>query len=211
MKYNLYYDSYDLKRKNVLVYGKEKLVLFSFDFLIRPSVYFSDDLEVDENFNIDTLPKDKLICKYYCDVKIDKNDENVIDFINEHQEIFDIYVQFSDDIDKIPHIISDIYNLFGDSSLRTEEEFSSKRTEIEDFFNNYLNSFKEKYNMLFEQVDNEYVIPDSTISINNFIEEFKRNEEKNLEDSYISRINDETSIEENSDNTDEQSIEEPNI
>lgn len=208
MKYNLYYDSYDLKRKNVLVYGKEKLVLFSFDFLICPSVYFSDNLDIDENFNIDSLSKENFICKYYCDVNIEKNNKNVIDFINEHQEIFNVYRQFSDDIDKIPHIISDIYNLFGDSSLRTEEEFLSKRTEIEDFFNNYLNSFKEKYNMLFEQVDNEYVIPDSTISINNFIEEFKRNEEKIIEDAHITTINDETFIEENSDN--EQSVDEQN-
>lgn len=205
MKYNLYYDSYDLNRKNVLVYGKEKLVLFSFDFLIYPSVSFSDDIIIDENFNIDSLLKENFICKYYCDVKIDKNDENVIEFINEHQEIFNVYRQFYDDIDKISYMISDIYNLFEDSSLKTEEEFLSKRTEIEDFFNNYLNSFKEKYNILFEQVDNEYVIPDSTISINNFIEEFKINQEKIIEETLNSAILEEE------ENTDEQTIEEPNI
>lgn len=205
MKYNLYYDSYDLNRKNVLVYGKEKLVLFSFDFLISPSVCFSDDIIIDENFNIDSLLKENFICKYYCDVKIDKNDENVIEFINEHQEIFNIYRQFYDDIDKISYMISDIYNLFEDSSLKTEEEFLSKKNEIEEFFNNYLNSFKEKYNMLFEQVDNEYVIPDSTISINNFIEEFKKNQEKIIEESLTSTILEEE------ENTDEQTIEEPNI
>lgn len=205
MKYNLYYDSYDLNRKNVLVYGKEKLVLFSFDFLISPSVCFSDDIIIDENFNIDSLPKENFICKYYCDVKIDKNDENIIEFINEHQEIFNVYRQFYDDIDKISYMISDIYDLFGDSSLRTEEEFLSKKNEIEDFFNNYLNSFKEKYNILFEQVDNEYVIPDSTISINNFIEEFKINQEKIIEETLTSAILEEE------ENTDEQTIEEPNI
>lgn len=205
MKYNLYYDSYDLNRKNVLVYGKEKLVLFSFDFLIYPSVCFSDDIIIDENFNIDSLLKENFICKYYCDVKIDKNDENVIEFINEHQEIFNVYRQFYDDIDKISYMISDIYNLFEDSSLKTEKEFLSKRTEIEDFFNNYLNSFKEKYNMLFEQVDNEYVIPDSTISINNFIEEFKINQEKIIEETLTSAILEEE------ENTDEQTNEEPNI
>ena len=205
MKYNLYYDSYDLNRKNVLVYGKEKLVLFSFDFLIRSSVSFSDDIIIDENFNIDSLPKENFICEYYCDVKIDKNDENIIDFINEHQEIFNVYRQFYEDIDKISHIISDIYNLFGDSSLRTEEEFLSKKNEIEEFFNNYLNNFKEKYNLLFEQVDNEYVIPDSSISINNFIEEFKINQEKIIEAALTSTILEEE------ENTDEQSIEEPNI
>lgn len=205
MKYNLYYDSYDLNRKNVLVYGKEKLVLFSFDFLISPSVCFSDDIIIDENFNIDSLLKENFICKYYCDVKIDKNDENVIEFINEHQEIFNVYRQFYDDIDKISYMISDIYNLFEDSSLKTEEEFLSKKNEIEEFFNNYLNSFKEKYNMLFEQVDNEYVIPDSTISINNFIEEFKKNQEKIIEESLTSTILEEE------ENTDEQTIEEPNI
>ena len=205
MKYNLYYDSYDLNRKNVLVYGKEKLVLFSFDFLIRPSVYFSDDIIIDENFNIDSLLKENFICKYYCDVKIDKNDENIIEFINEHKEIFNVYRQFYDDIDKISYMISDIYDLFGDSSLRTEEEFLSKKNEIEDFFNNYLNSFKEKYNILFEQVDNEYVIPDSTISINNFIEEFKINQEKIIEETLTSAILEEE------ENTDEQTIEEPNI
>ena len=205
MKYNLYYDSYDLNRKNVLVYGKEKLVLFSFDFLISPSVCFSDEIIIDENFNIDSLPKENFICKYYCDVKIDKNDENIIEFINEHQEIFNVYRQFYDDIDKISYMISDIYDLFGDSSLKTEEEFLSKRTEIEDFFNNYLNSFKEKYNILFEQVDNEYVIPDSTISINNFIEEFKINQEKIIEETLNSAILEEE------ENTDEQTIEEPNI
>lgn len=205
MKYNLYYDSYDLNRKNVLVYGKEKLVLFSFDFLIYPSVSFSDDIIIDENFNIDSLLKENFICKYYCDVKIDKNDENVIEFINEHQEIFNVYRQFYDDIDKISYMISDIYNLFEDSSLKTEEEFLSKKNEIEDFFNNYLNSFKEKYNILFEQVDNEYVIPDSTISINNFIEEFKINQEKIIEETLNSAILEEE------ENTDEQTIEEPNI
>lgn len=205
MKYNLYYDSYDLNRKNVLVYGKEKLVLLSFDFLISPSVYFSDDIIIDENFNIDSLLKENFICKYYCDVKIDKNDENIIEFINEHQEIFNVYRQFYDDIDKISYMISDIYDLFGDSSLRTEEEFLSKKNEIEDFFNNYLNSFKEKYNILFEQVDNEYVIPDSTISINNFIEEFKINQEKIIEETLTSAILEEE------ENTDEQTIEEPNI
>ena len=205
MKYNLYYDSYDLNRKNVLVYGKEKLVLFSFDFLIRPSVYFSDDIIIDENFNIDSLLKENFICKYYCDVKIDKNDENIIEFINEHKEIFNVYRQFYDDIDKISYMIFDIYDLFGDSSLRTEEEFLSKKNEIEDFFNNYLNSFKEKYNILFEQVDNEYVIPDSTISINNFIEEFKINQEKIIEETLTSAILEEE------ENTDEQTIEEPNI
>jgi hypothetical protein len=205
MKYNLYYDSYDLNRKNVLVYGKEKLVLFSFDFLIAPSVCFSDDIIIDDNFNIDSLLKENFICKYYCDVKIDKNDENIIEFINEHQEIFNVYRQFYDDIDKISYMISDIYDLFGDSSLRTEEEFLSKKNEIDEFFNNYLNSFKEKYNMLFEQVDNEYVIPDSTISINNFIEEFKMNQEKIIEEALTSTILEEE------ENTDEQTIEEPNI
>ncbi len=205
MKYNLYYDSYDLNRKNVLVYGKEKIVLFSFDFLIYPSVCFSDDIIIDENFNIDSLPKENFICKYYCDVKIDRNDENIINFINEHQEIFNVYRQFYEDIDNISHIISDIYDLFGDSSLKTEEEFLSKKNEIEEFFNNYLNSFKEKYNILFEQVDNEYVIPDSTISINNFIEEFKINQEKIIEETLTSAILEEE------ENTDEQTIEEPNI
>ena len=180
MKYNAYYYSYDLNRKNVLVYGKEKIDLFSLEFVIKPNINLADTVIIDENFNIETVPYEDFIFERYCDIIFDKHDDNVNLFVNEHQEIFSMFREFNEKIHNIQNIITDFYEQVDCSNLNTEEDFLSKKEIIEQFFENYLTTLSDKFNFNWEKVEEDYTIPEKEQSIQEYIQEVKTQIETEL-------------------------------
>ena len=175
MKYNAYYYSYDINRKNVLVYGKEKIVLFSLEFVIKPNINLADTVVIDENFNIDSLSQDDFIFGYYYDIQNEKNDDNINMFINEHQEIFSVFKEFNEKMIDIQNIIKVFYEKFENSELKDKNDFLLNKEKIEQFFEDYLSKLTNRFNFNWEKVDDAYIIPDKEQSIQNYINEVKTN------------------------------------
>lgn len=153
MKYNVYYDSYDLNRKNVLVYGKEKIDLFNLNIILSSFLRFADHINIEEGIEPETLTKNDFIFDYFFEVLPVISDENLTTFVNETQKPFKVYREYRDTIANLQNITENINEYLENNNIKTLSELINFKDKIELFFEDYLNSLHDKFGFLFEKVE----------------------------------------------------------
>lgn len=207
MKYNAYYNSYNLNRKNVLVYGKEKFDLFQITIDVLGHANYAEHVNLEEIDNIN-LTKDDLVCEYYITCYCNKNDDNLTIFINENQRLFEIYNEYKNAIANLQNFNNELSEQVDINSVNTVEYFLSIKSDIESFTENYLTELSTKYGFQFEKVEDGYNIEEEDVIKEKFLQAIK--EEREERELALSLIEEETEDEysENEENIEnEESVE----
>lgn len=200
MKYNVFYDSYNLNRKNVLVYGKEKFDLFQIIIDVLGHVNYAEHVNLEEINDI-VLTKDDLFCEYYITCYCNKNDDNLTIFINENQRLFEIYNEYKNSIAKLQNFNIELGEQIDINGVNTVEYFLSIKSDIESFTEKYLTDLSTKYGFVFEKVEDGYNIEEEDVIKEKFLQTIK--EEREQRELAFSLIEEETEEEypENEENT----------